>query len=237
MCIRDRVNFSFLPAAAPFWMFLAAAIATISPSPARGWLSLPRVRGRVGSGPDLKELSLPRPRGRVGVEVGAVLLVAVLASALAYFGVIRPYAADAALFTGLGAQADGRLADARTAVARARSLARDQTAYAVAAGNLALNLDSEDLPAADADWAAARDAYLEAAKLGTFSPDAFRHLALADVALGRRAEALAAARKAVELDRFDPENQRLLNQLTAHPYASGLDRVLTVSKLSLGEES
>jgi hypothetical protein len=38
----------------------------------------------------------------------------------------------------------------------------------------------------------------------------YRNLALADGYLGLRAEGLAAARKAVELDRFDVANQAVL---------------------------
>jgi len=55
----------------------------------------------------------------------------------------------------------------------------------------------------------------EAARLGAFSPAAFRYLALADDALGRSLEAVAAARRAVELDRYDPQNQAVLNKVTS----------------------
>ena len=62
------------------------------------------------------------------------------------------------------------------------------------------------------DWAGARIAYGDAARLGTYNPVVYRNLALADRDLGLRSEGMAAARKAVELDRFDPVNQALLAQ-------------------------
>jgi hypothetical protein len=73
----------------------------------------------------------------------------------------------------------------------------------VEAGNLAFER---------CDWAAARIAYQDAARLGTYNPAVYRNLALADRALGLRSEGKAAARKAVELDRFDPANRALLAQ-------------------------
>jgi O-antigen ligase len=192
--IPTQVNFSFLPAALPFWIFSAAAV-TI-------WgQAVPSTR---------RSLQLPR---MVSLPIGAIsalALVAVVGS-----GIVRPYAADACFFAGLTAQTEGRLADARVDVSQARALGPEQSAYAVEAGDLALDLDANGTPASDADWQGARQAYEEAARLGTFSPAAFRDLALADRALGRSGEALAAARRAVELDRFDPQNQALLKELTS----------------------
>jgi cytochrome c-type biogenesis protein CcmH/NrfG len=65
------------------------------------------------------------------------------------------------------------------------------------------------------DWSAARLAYKEAARLGTYNPLVYRNLAMADRNLSLKAEAIAAARNAVELDRFDPANQDLLAELVA----------------------
>ncbi len=62
-------------------------------------------------------------------------------------------------------------------------------------------------------WAEARPAYLSADRLGTYNPRVLRNLALADRNLGLTAEALAAARRALALDRFDPANQALVDQL------------------------
>ena len=85
--------------------------------------------------------------------------------------------------------------------------------YAIVAGNYALNLDENDNPAADAEWVAAREAYDAAARLGSFSPEMFRHLAIVDEHLGDHAGAVAAARRALELDRYDAESQQLVKRL------------------------
>ena len=42
----------------------------------------------------------------------------------------------------------------------------------------------------------------------------FRNLALVDEHLGDQAAAIAAARRALSLDRYDPESQKLLKRLT-----------------------
>ena len=55
--------------------------------------------------------------------------------------------------------------------------------------------------------------YLEAIRLGTYNPFVFMNLALVDIQLGRRVEALAAAKRAVELDPFDPASRALVAQL------------------------
>ena len=80
--------------------------------------------------------------------------------------------------------------------------------YAVEVGNTAFELGQ---------WAAARAAYRDAAALGTFNPLVYRNLALADRNLGLLAEGKVAARKAVELDRFDPANQAVLAQYGGSP--------------------
>jgi Flp pilus assembly protein TadD len=78
--------------------------------------------------------------------------------------------------------------------------------YAVEVANVAI--DRHDL-------LAARAAYLDAVQLGTYNPFVYRNLALVDIQLGRRAEALSAARTAAELNRFDPANLALVAQLEA----------------------
>ena len=65
----------------------------------------------------------------------------------------------------------------------------------------------------DADWATAREAYRTAARLGSYSPEMYRDLAIVEEHFGDHAAALAAARRAVELDRFDPDSQALLAKL------------------------
>jgi hypothetical protein len=53
--------------------------------------------------------------------------------------------------------------------------------------------------------------------LGTYNALVYRNLAIADRNLGRMADGQAAARKAVELDRFDPANRAVLAQFDASP--------------------
>ena len=69
-------------------------------------------------------------------------------------------------------------------------------------------------PSTDADWTAALEAYNAAARLGSYAPEAFRPLAITDEHLSDHASAVAAARRAVELDRYDPVSQALLATLT-----------------------
>jgi predicted TPR repeat methyltransferase len=86
--------------------------------------------------------------------------------------------------------------------------------YAIVAGNYALNLDQNGIPASNADWAAAREAYQAAARLGSYSPEMFRELAIVDEHLGDHAGAVTAAGRALELDRYDLASQALLKKLT-----------------------
>jgi tetratricopeptide (TPR) repeat protein len=80
--------------------------------------------------------------------------------------------------------------------------------YAVEVGNTAFERG---------DWASARIAYGDAARLGTYNPLVYRNLALADRNLGLLSEGMAAARKAVELNRFDPANRALLAEFGGAP--------------------
>lgn len=190
--VPTQINFSWLPAAATFWIFAAAAVVT--------WIDVPASRVLV----------LPR---LMRIPVAAATVSAVLIAVAA--GVGRPYAADASYLSGLAAAHLGERIAAERAVADARRLAPEQSLYAAEAGNLALNLSGIDTVGVDPDWATAREDYLTATQLGTFYPAIFRHLALADRALGRRQEAIAAARQALDLDRFDRLSQALLSELTA----------------------
>jgi hypothetical protein len=75
---------------------------------------------------------------------------------------------------------------------------------------------TNDNPSPNADWASAREAYTAAAALGSYAPETFRHLAITYEHFGDHADAVAPARHAVELDRFDPVSQALLTKLTGH---------------------
>jgi Flp pilus assembly protein TadD len=121
--------------------------------------------------------------------------------ALAAIAIVLPYLADARLLAAVKADFGGRIRDATAAAQQARLLWPRESVYAVEVGNIAFERG---------DWVAAREAYGDSAELGTYNPLVYRNLALADRHLGLLSEGEAAARKAVELDRFDPANRALL---------------------------
>jgi len=129
------------------------------------------------------------------------------AAAVSLWGIILPYLADSALRQAVDADYAGRPRDAQPLAAQARQMMPWESVYAVEVGNIAFERH---------DWPGARSAYQRAAELGTFNPLVYRNLALADLNLGLGADAKAAARKAVELDRFDAANQALLAEFTAN---------------------
>jgi hypothetical protein len=138
---------------------------------------------------------------------GASAGVAVAAlAALAVVGTVFPYRADSRLLAAVQADIAGRWETARVASSEARALLPSESVYAVEAGNIAFE---------HGDWITASAAYQDAARLGTFNPLVYRNLALAERNLGRVPEARAAARKALELDRFDPANQALMAEFEA----------------------
>jgi len=187
--VTIQADFSWIPTSFPFWLFAAAAIVTRSPK-----LEPARVA------------EFPR---RIAVPVlaaGSIALIALLIP-----GVVLPYLADADYYA-TPATADSQ--QARALLGQARQFAPYESLYATEAGNFALNLDLHGNPAADADWVAAREAYQAAARLGSYRPEMFRELAIVDEHLGDHAGAVAAARRAVELDRYDPASQELLKHLT-----------------------
>jgi putative inorganic carbon (HCO3(-)) transporter len=182
------VNFSTVPAALPFWIFLGAAAVILQGDAALGQTS------------DQSRHTGSRP---LQLALGLLAL-----AALAPLAIAMPYSADAGFHDALTAFAGGDRGSAARLVAGARSLQPQQQAYAAAAGNVAM---------ADADWTRARDAYTTAARLGSFDPSVFRQLAIADQHLGLQAEAVAAAKRSVELNRFDPRNRAVLQAVTAAP--------------------
>jgi O-antigen ligase len=189
-----QVNFSWIPAAAPFWLFAAAAMVMAAERP-----SVSAVPPRA--------LPLRRPL-RIAAASAVTLLIALIAPL-----VVRPFLADAHFYAAVVAAGQGRRDDAVRDIAAARALAPEQSVYAVEAGNIDISFGSGG--SAAPDWARARDDYEDAARLGSFDPLAFHFLAVADLNLGRPKEALAAARRAVELNRFDPASQAFLAQLTS----------------------
>ncbi len=136
----------------------------------------------------------------VAAAVGAVALAAVLVAA--------PFYADAQERAAVDADFGGQVDGARVLAAQARSFGPRESVYAVEVANIAFQRS---------DWTAAREAYQEAAALGTYNSLVYRNLALADGYLGLRAEGLAEARKALELDRFDVANQAVLAEFEQSP--------------------
>ena len=147
---------------------------------------------------------IPLVHRRLSALAGAVPIAALLA--LTVVGVLRPYLADSRLLAAVQADVEGRSAAAQAPARQARELAPRESVYAVEVANIAFERG---------DWVRAADAYLDAAALGTYNPLVYRNLALADRNLGHLSEARAAARKAFELDRYDPANRALVAQLQA----------------------
>src|ERR1700687_292653 len=182
------VNFTALGSAFPFWIFAAASMVVWGATREVRWV------------PDPARAPVAAAGGVVGAAAAAG---GVPVSGLAIPTVALPYLADVRLNEAVHAEQLHPQAAAQLA-ADARGLNPQESVYAVEAGNVAFD---------NQDWATARDAYLDAIWLGTFSPRLYRHLAIADSNLGLPAQALAAARQAVYLDRWDPANQALLAQM------------------------
>ena len=181
-----QANFSWVPAAVPYWIFLGAAVAV--------W---------QGELPATNALRLPRPAA-LGVAVVAGLGIIGLAAA----GALRAWSADAHFQTGLSAEARGDLGAAHTALAQARTLAPQESQYAFEAGRVAV------ASTGPGHWLAAREALTDAERLGTYYSAVYYDLALCDIQLGRRTEAIAALRQALKLSPGDPGIVGLLRQLT-----------------------
>jgi O-antigen ligase len=186
-----QANFSWVPSALPFWLFLAAAVT----------IAVPEASATRPSEP----LRRPAVWPQIAVVAGATALVMAL--------VVRPYLADHDFKAAIDAIDAGNRPTAIATAGEARRLAPEQSIYAVEAGNLAMDLRADGRPGPAADWSAARDDFRVAIQLGTGDPVAFRGLAVAERQLDDRAQAIAAARRALELDRFDPANGSLVRAL------------------------
>ena len=177
------VNFSVVPAALPFWLFLAAGAVILQGDPA----SQARTQA-------------PQRRRYPPLAAGLLAVAALSVAAIAF-----PYVADTRLHDSLAAFTAGDRERAKGFLVDARTLQPQQQMYAAEVGNESM---------AAADWAAARDGYTTAANLGSFDPSVFRQLAIADEHLGLHDQAIAAAKRSVELNRFDPRNLAVLHALT-----------------------
>jgi len=142
--------------------------------------------------------------GRLVAAAGSIVTAGVLA--LGMVATVLPFLADARLLAAVNADFGGRSRDALAPAQEATRLWPRESVYAVEVGNIEFERG---------DWAGARLAYGDAAALGTYNPLVYRNLALADRNLGLIVEARTAARRAVELDRFDPANRALLAEFEA----------------------
>jgi O-Antigen ligase len=190
-----QFNFSWVPAAAPFWLFAAVAVVTWDPRPPAPTPS--RRRRPV----------VVRAAAATAAGIAAMLCVAAL--------VVAPLVADASFFSALAAMHAGDLGTASSAIAEARLLAPQESAYAKTAGDIALHVDISDTPGPGADPAAAAQDYSEAIDLGTLQVGAYRRLAVADLLLGRVPAALEAVRQAVAVDPYDSLSTTLEQRILA----------------------
>ena len=150
----------------------------------------------------IRIMQIPLGHRRPAALAGAIATAALLT--LTVVGVVRPYLADANLLSAVQADVSGRSDAARGPALTARQLWPPESVYAVEVANIAFERG---------EWVQAADAYRDAAALGTYNPLVYRNLALAELKLGRITEARAAARRAFELDQYDPANRALLAQL------------------------
>jgi len=185
-----QVNFSHIPTSTPFWLFAAAAIVTWNPDvqPVRVWAFR-------------RMVAIP------SLAAGSLVLIALTISA-----VVLPYVADAEYYS---SEATTHVKQARSLIAQARALAPFEATYATRAGDFALNLDSTGSASPSADWAGALEAYSAAARLGSYAPETFQRLAMAQEHLGNHVAAVTAARRALQLDPYDPTSKALLAKLTS----------------------
>jgi O-antigen ligase len=135
-----------------------------------------------------------------GSTVAAGVMIVIAAASF------LPYFADGRVLVAVNADFGGRNREALAPAQEATRLWPRESVYAVEVGNVAFERQ---------DWSLARAAYVKAARLGTYNPFVYRNLAIADRNLGRIGEGRDAARKAVELNRFDGSNQALLAQFEA----------------------
>lgn len=184
-----QANFSWFPAASMYWIFLAAATCA--------WVV------------NLREVRVARFHPLLGLGIGTPV-----AAALVTFGILSAatgWAADVHFQAGLDAEGRGNLRNARAELDQARSLNPHQSQYAFDAGRV--DLESADL--GEARWPAAQQALYEAAQLGTYYAAVYYDLALADIQLGRKADAISALNRALELRPGDPATLALLRELTS----------------------
>lgn len=194
--IALEAEFSWVPAAIPFWILAGVAF--------------------YGSGRRL-ELRSTKPRLTPGQREGLFAALVGVGLTLAFVVVPRPLQADRIFHQAIHDVGVGALDTARGELASARKMNPGEAVYAAEAGNLELNLRFGFRPGPGSDVVAAQTAYRDAVRLGTIDPGVYRGLAVADLTLGDRAEAIAAARRAVQLNWLDPDSRALLQMVETQP--------------------
>jgi hypothetical protein len=145
--------FTWLPAAGPAWLLLAAAVAA--------W--------RADREPEPPAVAARAAMARAArVAIAAPAAVAALAAARTLAA--APVAADTRFRDALVARAGGHRALALRDLAEARRLAPGEAVYAAAAGDALLDVDPTGAPGPRADPSAARVAYADAVRLGDARP-------------------------------------------------------------------
>ena len=189
-----EVNFSFIPAAAVFWLFAAPAVV-------------------IWSAP-LPQVSLHSALPRRTAIAGAVAL-SLAAAALILPAGLRALIADDDLYASIQAHGRGDQASAVRAASEAQRLVPNQSLYAAQAGSLDLELDGNGNPGPGPDWAAGAEAYRAAVQAGTDNPRLYFYLALSEQKLGQFEQATDDARAGLSLNPGDPGLSALLGQLLA----------------------
>ncbi len=161
-----QVNFSWLPSASPYWLLLAAAVTV--------WGSaLPRAVQGAGSRIRCESAGRPVVRTFAGGLLG-VMLVGATIKLVAF-----PLAADQEFRASLEADARSDRPTALTLLDTSRRLAPEQGVFAAKAGDLLLDFDAQGRIGPRANRSAARQAYLDALRLGNADPQVRAHIALA----------------------------------------------------------
>jgi putative inorganic carbon (HCO3(-)) transporter len=158
--VPTQVNFSWVPSALPYWLFLAAAAVVY----------------RATSRTTVLPLPVPSRRFRVGLAS----LAGALAITLLIPAVGRPFQAEADFSAGLQAELEGNAANALENIHNARTLAAGNPVYAVEDGTLLLRKGDLDQ---------ARSAFKQAIDLGSQDPTPYRSLTMIDQLTGHREEA------------------------------------------------
>jgi hypothetical protein len=188
-----QVNFSWLPVTVMSWLLLAGSV-------------------RVWECEAIRQPRTFRIRLAGDVPMATALAIGVLGCwQVAWTNGVQLVRADLAYAEAVGAEKAADWPRAKTLIAEARHLAPDRAEYAAEAGMIACRIHCES---AQADTSAARADLRRAAQLGTPYAYVYRQLAILEERVGDDIEARADARRAMELDRFDPSNASFLDQVS-----------------------